>query len=94
MLKTPLCDALGIETPIILAPMGVLTSPAMLATAVSDNGGLGSIATLFRPCPFRKFYPAVIGSIGQNHRIFVSDVCSPSWARTVRRRPVQVAPSA
>ena len=49
MLNTPLCDALGIEMPIILAPMAVLVSPAMLAAAVSNNGGLGSIATLFRP---------------------------------------------
>ncbi len=48
MLKTALCDALGIEIPIILAPMAVFASPAELAAAVSDNGGLGSIATLFR----------------------------------------------
>jgi nitronate monooxygenase/enoyl-[acyl-carrier protein] reductase II len=49
MLKTALCDALGIEMPIILAPMAVFDSPAELAAAVSNNGGLGSIATLFRP---------------------------------------------
>jgi nitronate monooxygenase/enoyl-[acyl-carrier protein] reductase II len=48
MLKTALCDALGIEIPIILAPMAVFASPAELAAAVSNNGGLGSIATLFR----------------------------------------------
>jgi nitronate monooxygenase/enoyl-[acyl-carrier protein] reductase II len=49
MLKTALCDALGIEVPIVLAPMAVLASPALLAAAVSGNGGLGSIGTLFRP---------------------------------------------
>src|SRR5262245_52093738 len=48
MLKTALCDALGIEMPIILAPMAVIASPAELAAAVSNNGGLGTVATLFR----------------------------------------------
>lgn len=47
MLKTPLCDVLGIELPIILAPMGSATS-AEFAAAVSNQGGLGSIGTLFR----------------------------------------------
>ena len=47
MLKTPLCDLLGIELPIILAPMGTCTS-AELAAAVSNAGGLGGIGSLFR----------------------------------------------
>jgi enoyl-[acyl-carrier protein] reductase II len=47
MLKTPLCDRFGIEVPIILAPMGTCTS-AELAAAVSNEGGLGGIGTLFR----------------------------------------------
>ena len=47
MLKTPLCDLFGIEVPIILAPMGTCTS-AELAAAVSNEGGLGGIGTLFR----------------------------------------------
>jgi enoyl-[acyl-carrier protein] reductase II len=47
MLKTPLCDLLGIELPIILAPMGTCTS-AELAAAVSNEGGLGGIGSLFR----------------------------------------------
>lgn len=48
MIKTALCDVFGIEVPIILAPMAVFASPAELAAAVSNNGGLGSVATLFR----------------------------------------------
>jgi nitronate monooxygenase/enoyl-[acyl-carrier protein] reductase II len=48
MLKTALCDVLGIEVPIILAPMAVFSSPAEIAAAVSNHGGLGSIGTLFR----------------------------------------------
>jgi enoyl-[acyl-carrier protein] reductase II len=47
MLKTALCDLFGIEVPIILAPMGTCTS-AELAAAVSNEGGLGGIGTLFR----------------------------------------------
>jgi len=47
MLKTPLCDVFGIEVPIILAPMGTCTS-AELAAAVSNEGGLGGIGSLFR----------------------------------------------
>jgi nitronate monooxygenase/enoyl-[acyl-carrier protein] reductase II len=47
MLRTPLCDFLGIELPIILAPMGSATS-AEFAAAVSNQGGLGSIGSLFR----------------------------------------------
>ena len=47
MLKTPLCDIFGIDVPIILAPMGTCTS-AELAAAVSNEGGLGGIGTLFR----------------------------------------------
>jgi len=47
MLKTRLCEVLGIDVPIILAPMGSCTS-AELAAAVSNAGGLGGIGSLFR----------------------------------------------
>ena len=41
MLRTPLCELLGIEHPIIAAPMGPdLTGPELVA-AVSNAGGLG-----------------------------------------------------
>jgi NAD(P)H-dependent flavin oxidoreductase YrpB (nitropropane dioxygenase family) len=46
-LRTPLCDLLGIEVPIIQAGMGWdkegLTTPAELVAAVSNAGGLGVI---------------------------------------------------
>jgi enoyl-[acyl-carrier protein] reductase II len=48
MLKTPLCDVLGIELPIIQAAMGSASS-GEFAAAVSNNGGLGSIGSLSRP---------------------------------------------
>ena len=48
MLKTPLCDVLGIDVPIILAAMGGTASSGEFAAAVSNQGGLGSIGSLFR----------------------------------------------
>ena len=48
MLKTRLCEVLGIDVPIILAPMGSATS-GEFAAAVSNEGGLGGIGSLFRP---------------------------------------------
>src|SRR5262245_57438817 len=47
MLRTPLCDLLQVDHPILLAPMGSATS-AEFAAAASNAGILGSIATLGR----------------------------------------------
>jgi nitronate monooxygenase len=41
-MKTTLCTRLGIEVPIIQAPMGGAVGPA-LAAAVSNAGGLGML---------------------------------------------------
>ena len=41
-MKTALCDMLGIEIPIVLAPMGIAVGPTLTA-AVSNAGGLGTI---------------------------------------------------
>lgn len=48
MLRTPLCDLLGISVPIIQAGMSVLSS-AELVAAVSNAGGLGSLGAWRRP---------------------------------------------
>jgi nitronate monooxygenase len=55
MLKTPLCQLLGIEYPIIAAPMGPdLTGPELVA-AVSNAGGLGILQAQLCPPPlFRQ----------------------------------------
>jgi len=45
MLTTPLCGLLGIELPILNAPMGPIAGPE-LAAAVSNAGGLGTLAWL------------------------------------------------
>src|SRR5437763_17087398 len=39
-MRTPLCDLVGIEAPVVLAPMGGAVTPE-LAAAVSNAGGLG-----------------------------------------------------
>jgi nitronate monooxygenase len=42
-LRTPLCDRLGIDVPVVQAPIGSVSCPA-LAAAVSEAGGLGTLA--------------------------------------------------
>ncbi len=46
MLRTPVCDVLGIEVPIVQAAIWPATAPELVA-AVSDAGGLGSIGSVF-----------------------------------------------
>ncbi|MDX6483852.1 MAG: nitronate monooxygenase, partial [Gaiellaceae bacterium] len=41
-MRTPLCDQLGIDVPIVQAPMGGAAGPE-LAAAVSNAGGLGTL---------------------------------------------------
>ena len=41
-MHTPLCDLVGIEAPVVLAPMGGAVTPT-LAAAVSNAGGLGML---------------------------------------------------
>ncbi|HVO23490.1 MAG TPA: nitronate monooxygenase [Candidatus Margulisiibacteriota bacterium] len=48
MLRTPLCETLGIQYPIIAAPMGFVTGPE-LAAAVSNAGGLGIMSFSANP---------------------------------------------
>jgi nitronate monooxygenase/enoyl-[acyl-carrier protein] reductase II len=47
MLRTALCDLLGIDLPIILAGMGAGATSAQFAATVSNHGGLGSVGSLF-----------------------------------------------
>jgi enoyl-[acyl-carrier protein] reductase II len=46
MLRTPFCDLLGIEHPIVQAAIWPATAPELVA-AVSNAGGLGSIGAVF-----------------------------------------------
>jgi NAD(P)H-dependent flavin oxidoreductase YrpB (nitropropane dioxygenase family) len=49
-LRTHLCKLLGIEAPILAAPMGFITGP-QLAAAVSNAGGLGIMSFNANPPP-------------------------------------------
>jgi enoyl-[acyl-carrier protein] reductase II len=48
MLRTKLCDLLGIEVPVIQAAVAPFTSPELVA-AVSNAGGLGSLGLALTP---------------------------------------------
>src|SRR5215510_1345648 len=53
-MKTPLCHMLGIEYPIVAAPMGPdLTGPALVA-AVGNAGGLGLLQAQFCAPPLLR----------------------------------------
>ncbi|MCI0353155.1 MAG: nitronate monooxygenase [Acidobacteriales bacterium] len=54
MLRTRLCEVLGIEVPIIAAPMGPEITGLELAAAVSNAGGLGLISYGGYPPPALK----------------------------------------
>lgn len=47
-LSTPLCRLLAVEYPVVQAPIGSATRPE-LAAAVSEAGGLGTLALTWRP---------------------------------------------
>src|SRR5262245_10806143 len=54
-MKTALCHMLGIESPIIAAPMGPDLSGPELVAAASNAGGLGILQAQFCPPPvFRQ----------------------------------------
>lgn len=53
VVRTPVCDVLGIEIPIVCAPFGPWDQ-VELAAAVSNAGGLGGVGTALRPLPDLK----------------------------------------
>ena len=53
MLQTRLCDLLGIDVPVLCAPMGFVTGPE-LAAAVSNAGGLGVLSFSGGPPEFLR----------------------------------------
>ncbi len=78
--RTDLCDLLGIEHPIIQAPMAGATPPAV-AVAVSNAGGLGSLGCAAKtPDQVREDVAAL--QDGANHafniNFFVHDVPEPN----------------
>jgi nitronate monooxygenase len=54
MLRTRLCDRLGIDVPVIAAPMGAAIAGPELAAAVSNAGGLGIMSFGGYPPPLLR----------------------------------------
>src|SRR5438270_9109638 len=84
MLKTCLCELLGLEVPIILAPMGTCTS-GELAAAVSNEGGLGGIGSLFRP-PRPSNATSIVVEALTNRPFAINHAPSVPRLRSLRRR--------
>ena len=51
LLRTPLCEVLGIDVPIILAPMGSATSAEFAAAVSNQAGSVGSVPCSAPPEP-------------------------------------------
>jgi nitronate monooxygenase/enoyl-[acyl-carrier protein] reductase II len=88
-LRTPLCDLLGIEFPIVQAGMG-MGSSAELAVAVSSAGGLGSLGCWRRPIEDLERQVSVIRErtdrpFAMNH--LVTELDEAAFTRTLSATP-------
>jgi enoyl-[acyl-carrier protein] reductase II len=92
-LRTPLCDLLHLDVPVIAAPFGPWDSVA-LATAVCNAGGLGSLGTAVRPLHELRAQWAALRAgtdrpfaINHQTRPFEPDV----FAATLEARPAAIS---
>src|SRR3954470_202035 len=94
MLRTALCDVLGIDVPIILAAMGGTASSAEFAAAASNEGALGSIGSLFRSTAAVKRDVEVVREL--TNRNFAVNHIPPtldreSFSHTLAARPAVIS---
>ena len=92
-MRSPLCDLVGIEVPIIQAGMSIFTSPA-LAAAVSAAGALGSLGAWNRPTDQLRRELAELRDLTDrpfavNH--VVPDLNADAFAATLERAPAVVS---
>jgi nitronate monooxygenase/enoyl-[acyl-carrier protein] reductase II len=92
-LRSPLCDLVGIEVPIIQAGMSIFTSPA-LAAAVCGAGALGSLGAWNRPADQLERDLAELGDLTErpfavNH--VVPDLDADAFAATLEGGPAVVS---
>ena len=93
MLRTVLCDLLGIEVPVIQAGMGMNTS-AELVAAVSNAGGLGSLGAWARPVENLSQQLAAIGELTDNPfavNHIVPDLNEEAWDLTLMAKPAVIS---
>lgn len=93
MVRTPLCDVLGIEVPIICAPFGPFDS-VDLAAAVCAAGGLGSLGTAVRALPelrqqWARLRERTDRPFAINHTVRPLD--EESFAATIEFRPAAIS---
>ena len=84
-LRTPLCNVLGIEYPIILAGMA-RTSSGPLAAAVSNAGGLGVIGGLgYTPQQLRDIIHEIKENLIDKSLPFGVDLALPQVGGSARK---------
>ena len=84
-LRTPLCDLLGIEYPILLAGMA-RTSSGPLAAAVSNAGGLGTIGGLgYTPQQMRDIIHEIKANLASPELPFGVDLALPQVGGSARK---------
>ena len=84
-LRTPLCDLLGIEYPILLAGMA-RTSSGPLAAAVSNAGGLGVIGGLgYTPQQMRNIIHDIKSNLADKNLPFGVDLALPQVGGSARK---------
>lgn len=92
-MRSPFCDLVGVEVPIIQAGMSIFTSPA-LAASVSDAGALGSLGAWNRPTDQLQRELAELRDLTDrpfavNH--VVPDLNADAFAATLERVPAVVS---
>jgi nitronate monooxygenase/enoyl-[acyl-carrier protein] reductase II len=93
VLRTPLCDQLGIEVPILCAPFGPWDQ-VELAAAVCGAGGLGAVGTAARPVAeleeqWRRLAGLTDRPFAINHTIRPFD--EDAFAATLRFAPAAIS---
>jgi nitronate monooxygenase/enoyl-[acyl-carrier protein] reductase II len=93
MLRTGLCDLLGIEHPIIQAAIWPATAPELVA-AVSNAGALGSIGAVFTPAESLRQQLARVRELTDrpfavNHVVSLLD--EEAFALTLEARPAVIS---
>ncbi|EMF10026.1 2-nitropropane dioxygenase, partial [Sphaerulina musiva SO2202] len=85
ILRTPICDLLGIEYPVILAGMA-RTSSGPLAAAVSNAGGLGVIGGLgYTPQAMRDIIHEIKANLQDPNLPFGVDLALPQVGGSARK---------
>jgi nitronate monooxygenase/enoyl-[acyl-carrier protein] reductase II len=91
--RTPLCDRLGIEVPVIQGSLGPWSS-VELAAAVSDAGGLGTLGTALRSteqirADIRRVRELTDRPFAVNHTM--RPLSEEAWDATLEERPPVVS---